>query len=477
MILDERAIASGSAKAPGATPLRRTNAPRPRLTLLALGTILTTIGAWIGVLVGERISGGSALLIALFFLSGTMLLLLAVLRTPPWPTARPPATISRIGSGGVLFVTALFAVITLAYAIGFFTFSFTTSRIYDSDASAFNEFNAELVLRGKNPYTSDGLFWDAIRQFPEVGATPLHLGRYSQSVFGPSPKQLVRDVKSELANPATRGPEFSPASLHSYPSLAFLVYVPGLWLGLPTTIVTSLLFAFAFLLAAGWGAPRGTRLWLGLVLLANTLLVFWTIRGSFEVVALLPALLAWRTLDRRWLSAILLGLACAVKQIVWPLALFYEVIVWRQRGLHEASVRLGIATAAFLAPNLPYIIASPGAWLSSQLLPMTLPIFSSGIGLVGLARWNLLPLWPSAIYTLLELIAFGGLLLWFARSKVMPRPEIALVVGLLPLFVAWHSLFAYLIAIPTLATYASLELVRSDSTTLGSPDEAAATAT
>ena len=153
-----------------------------------------------------------------------------------------------------------------------------------------------------------------------------------------------------------------------------------------------------------------------------------------------------------------------MKQIVWPLALFYAVIVWRQRGPREALLRMGIVAASFLVPNLPYLIASPGAWLSSQLLPMTLPIFPSGIGLVGLARWNLLPLLPSAVYTLLELAGFAALLLWFARSKVMPRPAIALVVGLLPFFLAWHSAFAYLIAVPTLAVYASLDLLRSDST-------------
>jgi len=477
MILDEQATMSGASDVAHITQRERATATLPRLPLLALGTTLTTIGAWIGVLVGESLSGISALLIALFFVAGTTTLVVAIGRRAPWPPATTPSAGLRVASSGMLFDTALFATITLALVVGFFTFSISTSRIYDSDASAFNQFNAELVLQGRNPYTSDGLFWDAIRQFPEVGATPLHLGRYSRSVFGPSLKQLVRDVKSELASPSTRGPEFPPSSLHSYPALAFLVYVPGLWLGLQTTFITSLLFVSAFLVAATWGSPRGARLWIGSIVLANTLLVFWTLRGSFEVIALLPALLAWRTLDRRWLSPSLLGLACAVKQIVWPLALFYAVIVWRQRGPREALRRMGIAAAAFLVPNLPYLIASPGAWLNSQLLPMTLPIFPSGIGLVGLARWNLLPLLPSAVYTLFELLAFASLLLWFARSKIMPRPEIALVVGLLPLFLAWHSAFAYLIAVPTLAVYASLGLLRSDSMVPGSGAQIATVST
>ncbi len=91
--------------------------------------------------------------------------------------------------------------ITLALVISFFAFSFASPRIYDSDAAAFNQFNAKLVLQGKNPYTSDGLFWDAIRQFPNAGATPLQRGIYAQSTFGPSLTQLVLDVKRELADP------------------------------------------------------------------------------------------------------------------------------------------------------------------------------------------------------------------------------------------------------------------------------------
>src|SRR5262249_32791871 len=159
-----------------------------------------------------------------------------------------------------------------------------------------------------------------------------------------------------------------------------------------------------------------------------------------------------------------------VKQLVWPLALFYAVIVWRRDGPREAVRRLAIALVSFVLPNLPFLLPAPGAWASSLLLPVTLPIFPSGIGLVGLARAGLLPLWPQAVYAALELLALGALLLWFARARVPPRPELALVVGLLPFFLAWHSLFVYLLAIPALAVNASLEPLRRD---IGTPVEGA----
>jgi hypothetical protein len=48
---------------------------------------------------------------------------------------------------------------------------------------------------------------------------------------------------------------------------------------------------------------------------------------------------------------------------------------------------------------------------------------------------------------------------------------------LLPLFLAWHSAFAYLIAVPTLAVYASLDLLRSDSMVPGSGAQTATVST
>jgi uncharacterized membrane protein len=192
------------------------------------------------------------------------------------------------------------------------------------------------------------------------------------------------------------------------------------------------------------------------LLLADSLLVILTLRGSFDLIALFPALVAWRLLARRRLSPLLLGIACAVKQLVWPLVPFYIVIVWRREGARAALARLPFLVAGFLAPNLPFIFASPRAWASSLLLPVTLPIFPSGMGVVALARAGLMPLLPPAAYTLAALLALVGLLVWFTRARTMPPPEAALIVALLPYLFAWHSLVAYFVAVPALAVFACL---------------------
>lgn len=429
-----------------------------RLTLLGAGTLLLALPAWLG---ASGVGGGSGVAALITFgaiLAGSALLLRAALA--PSEGLPRPTPVRKLLRGVVWSLLALSCLATAALVAG--TLTSRSAAPYNSDAAAFNQFNAQLALHGVNPYTADGRFWDAVAQFPDVGATPLRAGRYANSVYGPSLDQVVRDVRDELAHPDLRGPEYSGASLHSYPALSFLVYAPGLALGMTTTVPASLAIIIGFLVACGWGAARGLRPAIVLLLLANALLISGTLRGSFEVVALLPLVLAWRTLDRRWTSAILLGLGCAVKQIVWPLSALYVVIVWRRDGAREAVTRAGIAAGAFLLPNLPFLLASPGAWLRSLALPMTLPIFPSGVGLVGLSRAGLLPLFPSAVYAGLELAAVLAILHWFARAKRPPRPEVALLVGLLPFLLAWHSLLAYVIALPALAVFACIEPLNAD---------------
>jgi len=445
----------------------------PRLLPLASGTLLMSLAAWVYELTSERDNPLAAIFVPLAFAAAFALLLRAGRAQPSRHTlahhtltsARRPFAVrlatrltARLAVPAIIAAILLSALATLALASTIALSAAGSPRLYNSDAAAFNHYNADLVRNGVNPYTSDDRFWDAVARFPDAGATPLRLGRYAGDRLGPSLETVVRDVRAELANPALRGPEYAAASLHSYPALAFLVYLPGDWAGLPTTFLTSLIFLIAFLAAVLWSAPARLRPTLAIVLLANTFLVVYALRGSFEVIALLPALLAWRGLERSGtrrapLQAGWLGLACAVKQTVWPLVPLYTIIIWRRQGARAALAHLGIAAGAFLLPNLPFLIASPGPWAASLALPLTLPIFPSGMGLVALGRAGVLPLLPPAIYAALELLALAAVALWYATARPLPSPALALLLGLLPYTLAWHSLFAYVIALPALAVY------------------------
>jgi uncharacterized membrane protein len=117
---------------------------------------------------------------------------------------------------------------------------------------------------------------------------------------------------------------------------------------------------------------------------------------------------AWLLGDRRILSSLLLGAACAIKQTVWFVVPFYLVWTWRTSGGREAARRGGIALASFVGINLPWMVASPREWLASLWAPVSLPLFPEGDGIIVLSLSGALPLFPSWVYGLLELGALAG---------------------------------------------------------------------
>ncbi|MBF6590541.1 MAG: hypothetical protein IVW57_08410, partial [Ktedonobacterales bacterium] len=107
----------------------------------------------------------------------------------------------------------------------------------------------------------------------------------------------------------------------------------------------------------------------------------------------------------------------------------------------------------FLAINLPWIVASPRAWLASLFLPVSLPLLPDGSGLVGISLSGTLPLAPSWVYAALELLALLAALAWYWRAQ--PRyPFAGLVLPLLPLVFAWRSPERYFELLPVAAALA-----------------------
>lgn len=437
-----------------------------RLALVGLGTLLlsallVTAGA------GADMNGNSAPGVSLesfliFAAYLTVLVAAGGLGASPAAPEGGRASIAYRAAAIIIVCLLALAVVSSAYLaasiLGEGRLSPTT---YFSDAVAFDHYNAERVLRNQNPYTCDQCFWDAVRRFPNSDATPVRRGRYANSVWGPSFEQVRRDLALEARDPAARGPEFAPESLHSYPALAFLLNVPVVWAGMPSTALMSIAGWLIFAAAIWRRLPAQHRLICLTIIAANVFGTVLALRGAFEFSVLL-AFAAWYVIDRRWLSPLLLGLTCATKQLVWPLVPLYLVLSVRRYGWRETGQRAVVMFAAFAIPNLPFALAAPAAWGQSMLLPVSLPAFPDGVGLIVLARAGILPLWPPAVYGLLEAAALAALIAWVALRRHAPRPELVLLVGLLPLALAWRSLPGYFAWLPELALYAAIPLLGGD---------------
>ena len=380
------------------------------------------------------------------------LAILAAARIPA-----PPA-ITRLFARLRPLALALAAVMLLATALALANAAslilFTAPpRYYVTDVIAFTDECARLTLAGKNPYTSPTGFTEALRRFPHVTPTPLRGTIFGQRSAYPA-RSLVAMVEQRfLARPATAAGAFDPRTLTSYPALSFLLYLPLVWLGAPSILLFDLLLFVALSMWLLWQAQGRERWWTALTLSAALPLLVISLLADTEVVSLAFLLIAWRYRERRWVSAIALGLGCAFRQYCWFFAPFFLLDTLYRLGWREALRRGVIALAAFLAPNLPFLIASPGAWWASLWLPLTAPLFPLGVGLVALLTGHVAPWLPAAFFTTLEVAALLGSLWAQWRWRAWLGDAIPLL-ALIPLYFAWRSLPNYFVIAPLLALFA-----------------------
>jgi uncharacterized membrane protein len=264
--------------------------------------------------------------------------------------------------------------------------------------------------------------------------------------------------KAYLRDPAAYAAAFDPATLHSYPALSFLLFIPLVALGQDILWVHLLAYAalFAWLVSL---APRGQRGWVAVAAAAAVSIPLRTLMIDTEIICLVFLLVAWHYRSHRWISAVALGLGCAFKQYCWLFAPFFVLDALLRYGWREALKRALIACAAFLAPNLPFILMNPHAWLASVFLPITGSLFPQGMGLVALSLGRFLPGWPPLVYAVAELLAFAGAIWLFIRYR-NELQESVLLLALAPLLFAFRSPANYFAVAPWLALYALLTLNR-----------------
>ncbi|MEO7003002.1 MAG: hypothetical protein ABI068_14395 [Ktedonobacterales bacterium] len=434
-----------------------------RYALIALGTTLLAFEGYNFAGLGVSVTGwGAARMIGDTAL-GLALLLAATL--PAGSSARwrrIQSIYERLRVLALLHTLALVVVSLLALSVAARLIFFTPpGRFVVTDVVAFTDEDARLVLRGANPYdpqTSAQGFLEALRRFPNVTPTPLRTGHFATGEQLPTKAQQAARGQRALAGPdPTAGGAFDPQTLHSYPALAFLLYVPLIWAGAPNILLLNLMVYLALLAWLTLLAPPSLRLWTCLAALAALTLILFSLLADTEVISVGFLLLAWHYRTRNWwASAILWGLGCAFKQYAWFFVPFFLLDAWLEQGNGwiAAAKRAGVALIAFLTPNLPFIILSPAAWWNSLWLPVTAPLFPEGVGLVGLSTGGALPFFSPMLYTALEVVTLLAALWAFIRWRPKLR-ESALLLALLPLLFAFRSLPNYFAVAPWLALYAA----------------------
>jgi uncharacterized membrane protein len=291
---------------------------------------------------------------------------------------------------------------------------------YGTDEAAFIQGAAQLALAGHNPYTANLLPFLTVFRVPTQYATYLLNGGMSSSL--------------------------------AYPSGSFLLIEPFIWLthGTQAVIIASLACLLASIVLAYMLLPATWRM-LGVAAIASSAILFAFSLSGLSVMACLPFLvvvasrwqapaLEMRVSRRTVLQAVALGIACAISQLSWFIAVFLLVGLLRtalqhvdiKTALRRVSIYVGIAVTVFLLLNAPWILANLAAWIHGIFLPITQKALPYGQGIIDLAVFFHIGGGSLAAYSLLGdvviLVLAGSYWIWFdtCPSAAWILPGVAL---------------------------------------------------
>ncbi len=334
---------------------------------------------------------------------------------------------SRVRNETLAWATAL---ITVACFCGWSVLQIHGFPAYGTDEVAFDQYAAQLVQHGMNPYVhSMG------QAFPLFRVSP---GGYTYTLTGARVTQL------------------------SYPALSFLVYLPFLWLGWTRQLAPwvdvigwslAILVMFRLLprsLRAGALILAGFGAYINLAVIGLTDMAFMPL--------LVLAAYRWDGFDRRgwrsYVGPVALGLVMASKQTPWPLLLFIlaglvcdhgDGLQLRTRA-ERAGRYLAVTLIAFLLPNLPFIVMSPSAWVNGTLAPLANSLVPAGQGGIGFSLFLRMGGGSLFAFTLISIVVLVLLLVSYVGTYPLLKPA-TFVLPALAYFFAVRSYAIYLVAL------------------------------
>jgi hypothetical protein len=364
--------------------------------------------------------------------AGTALALICL--RPSWT---PNVTVARVA----IAVCVVFSAVTVVVGI-----SQTVSALGQTDQQLLcvndvapdTVVGGQEVLNGINPYTSFNLL-DAERSLgcPFYSVTPLRSGVFASFVSVPSPAQVERAAEATIHGHPTGGLLLG----FNYPAGTALLGVLG---GRALVLISPLALLLAGFVVVRRAEPSMRRVTI-LALGAQAGLL--GLLGDPFVDVIVVALLMAAISKRRGLAmGIALGVACAVKETAWFIAPALLVLALREGNLRDLRYQAG-ALLGIVAINLPFIVASPSAWIAGMFAPLTHPVFPLGIGPGAVGQVG------SGVSTAAFFLMVMAVVMGIAICALAPRrwAPAGLIVSSLALWIGPRSLADYVALLGVIA--------------------------
>ncbi len=352
----------------------------------------------------------------------------------------PPGAVARAAAAVCLVFCAITLVLGIhqtAAAIGL------TDRqlICADDIASETVGGGREVVAAVNPYSSfDLLIFERVVGCEPLTVTPVRTGVFASDSREPGQRATAAAAAETLAGHPTGG----LVMIFDYPAGTALLGIVGAR-GLVLVSVLALLLAGG--VAVG-GAEPPTRRALALALGAQTGVL--AVVGVSHPDATVAALLVVACSRRRGIGGgVALGLASAIKQTAWFVAVPLLLLSWRETG--RTRGRYAIAAAvSFAAVNAPFAIAGVPVWIRAVLTPLTQPAFPLGLGPAAGLTGGAYSVAAMAVFSTLTVVAVGAGILWCARA---PRAWAAagVVIAGLGLWIGMRSLGYYIALLGVIA--------------------------
>jgi hypothetical protein len=337
---------------------------------------------------------------------------------------------SRGGEPGALAGWAFAAISVIAF-FGWAWLELRTVPGYRTDEVAFNQYAAQLLIHGHNPYSHSML--------PSIGVFHVPARVTSLTLSG----GLVTTL--------------------SYPALSFLVYAPFLLLGWSYQLAPIInIGAWGLAVLLGYAlVPRSVK---PLMIVAGSLatFTFYAVAGVTDMVMLpllMVAVYRWDRYPERdgaeaWIAPLAMGLAMSIKQTPWLILPFIligvalEVTPTRgaRDGVQTAWSFLWRTLTAFVATNIVFFAISPHDWVKGVLAPGISNLIPQGQGWVALSTLLGIGGGDLRTYTVLMVAVLALCLIVFAAGY--PRTKaLAVIMPSVVFFFAARSQTTYLVVL------------------------------
>ncbi len=305
-------------------------------------------------------------------------------------------------------VLAAILLIIIGSALAYISmYGFSNIEWNGVDELAANYYAASLALHGVNPYaTSMQTIYNERHVFPTV----LLNGSYED--------------------------------FYAYPAMSFIAYMPIVALGIGShSFMPFIAILIFFVMSASAMVYAHSGRCIGLLIpLALWLFGCYTLAGvSNAFLVTIFVVLAYIYMRKSFASGILLGLAASVSQLAWFALPFFYILTYNSKGKLHMQV-LG-TFVSFLAINIYFFAASPGAFISSVLGIMgmhALVFFGQNIANFFYAFYPVSQLYISALS--ITVLLFSMLVYY-----LYPRSA-RLLIALAPIFIfflSWRNISIY----------------------------------